>query len=75
VLDSLLVYAMGAVQLPPGVVNALDARRRAFLWAGEETVSGAQCLVSWAKACLLEKGGLGVHDLRLQSSDPGKIPR
>jgi hypothetical protein len=65
VLDSLLVYAMGAVQLPPGVINALDARRRAFLWAGEETVSGAQCFVSWAKACIPKKGGLSVPDLRL----------
>jgi hypothetical protein len=38
VLDSLPVYAMGALQLPQGVVDALDARRRAFLWAGEESV-------------------------------------
>jgi hypothetical protein len=45
VLDSLPVYAMGAFELPEGVMDALDALRRAFLWAGEETVSGAQCLV------------------------------
>lgn len=69
VLDSLPVYAMGALQLPPGVIDALDARRRAFLWAGEETVSGAQCLVSWDRACLPKKsGGLGVRDLRLQNT-------
>jgi hypothetical protein len=45
VLDSLPVYAMGVLQLPtpPGLVDAL---RHAFLWVGEETVSGAQCLVS-----------------------------
>jgi len=69
VLDSLPVYAMGALQLPQGVVDALDARRRAFLWAGEESVSGAQCLVSWTKACLpKENGGLGVRDLSLQNT-------
>jgi hypothetical protein len=45
VLDSLPVYAMGAFELPEGVMDALDALRRAFLWAGEETVSVAQCLV------------------------------
>jgi hypothetical protein len=68
-LDSLPVYAMGAVQLPPGVIDVLDVRRRAFLWAGEDSVSGAQCLVSWNKACLPKKeGGLGIRDLRLQNT-------
>jgi hypothetical protein len=43
VLDTLHVHAMGALELPEGVMDALDALRRAFLWAGEETVSGAQC--------------------------------
>jgi hypothetical protein len=69
VLDSLPVYAMGALQIPPGVIEALDARRRAFLWAGDESVSGAQCLVNWERACLLKtEGGLGVRDLRLQNT-------
>jgi hypothetical protein len=64
VLDSLPVYAMGAMQHPQGVIDALDAPRRAFLWAGGEHVTGAQCLVSWEKACLPKKeGGLGVRDL------------
>jgi hypothetical protein len=69
VLDSLPVYAMGAFELPEGVMDALDALRRAFLWAGEETVSGAQCLVSWKKACLPKvEGSLGIRDLRLQNT-------
>ena len=69
VLDSLPVYAMGALALPPGVIEAIDSRRRAFLWAGEETVSGAKCLVNWERACLPRKdGGLGVRDLRLQNT-------
>jgi hypothetical protein len=69
VIDSLPVYAMGALHLPQGVIDALDARRRAFLWAGEESVSDAQCLVSWKKPCLPKKeGGLGVRDFHLQNT-------
>jgi hypothetical protein len=60
---------MGALELPEGVMDALDALRRAFLWAGEETVSGAQCLISWKKACQSKMdGGLGIRDLRLQNT-------
>ncbi|GJN24995.1 hypothetical protein PR202_gb12776 [Eleusine coracana subsp. coracana] len=60
---------MGALLLPQGVIDTLDAPRRAFLWAGEESVSGAQCLVSWGRACLpKEDGGLGVRDLSLQNT-------
>ncbi|GJN07228.1 hypothetical protein PR202_ga25042 [Eleusine coracana subsp. coracana] len=44
-------------------------RRRAFLWIGEEIVSGAQCLVSWERASLPKvDGGLGVRDLSLQNT-------
>jgi hypothetical protein len=41
VLDGLLTYIMGAMVLPPGVIKLLDARRRAFLWAGSYKASGA----------------------------------
>jgi hypothetical protein len=69
VLDNLLVYAMGALQLPRGVIDALGVLRHAFLWVGEESVSGAQCLVSWDRACLPKvEGRLGVHDLWLQNT-------
>ncbi|GJN36544.1 hypothetical protein PR202_gb25416 [Eleusine coracana subsp. coracana] len=60
---------MGAILMPQGFITALDCRRRAFLWAGEETVSGAQCLVSWERACLPKvDGGLSVRDLGLQNT-------
>jgi hypothetical protein len=60
---------MGAVEFPQGVIDALEACRRAFLWAGDESVSEAQCLVSWDKACLPKiDGGLGIRDLRLQNT-------
>ncbi|GJN32817.1 hypothetical protein PR202_gb21348 [Eleusine coracana subsp. coracana] len=55
--------------MPQGFLDAYDSRRRAFLWSGEETISGAQCLVSWERACLPKKdGGLGVRDLSLQNT-------
>lgn len=63
-LDGLPTYAMGAMLLPPGVRAALDARRRAFLWAATEKVNGAQCLVAWEKVCQAkEDGGLGIKRL------------
>jgi hypothetical protein len=33
VLDVLPAYAMATLDLPPGVLAALDCARRAFLWA------------------------------------------
>jgi hypothetical protein len=67
-MDSQLVHAMSALLLPQGVLDALDLRRRSFLWAGDEKVSGAQCLVAWGKACQQkEQGGLGIKDLAMQN--------
>jgi hypothetical protein len=65
VLDSSMIYIMSALLLPQGTIDALDKRRRAFLWSGEQTTSGAQCLIAWERACLPKKqGGLGVKDLK-----------
>jgi len=36
VLGSLPIYYMSSILLPKKVVEALDAKRRAFLWTGEE---------------------------------------
>ena len=59
VLDGLPIYTMGALLLPVGVKEALDARRRSFLWNGSDKAS-AQCLVAWEKVCAAkEDGGLG----------------
>lgn len=38
-LKGLPTCAMGALMLPPGVIKRLDARRRAFLWIGKDSVS------------------------------------
>src|SRR6185295_5491168 len=63
-LDSAPIYIYAAMLPPPGVTDVLDRKRRAFLWSGESTTSGAQCLVAWEKACLpKQQSGLRVKDL------------
>ncbi|CAM0906069.1 unnamed protein product [Alopecurus aequalis] len=59
---------MGALELPAGVISALDSIRRAFLWTAMDKVSGAKCLVAWERACRPKKeGGLGICSLRIQN--------
>jgi hypothetical protein len=61
VLTGVPGYAMGALLMPPGVVAAIDARRRAFLWTGTDKASGASCLVAWESVCTAkEDGSLGI---------------
>jgi len=69
VLDSQLVYLMCALPIPPGTLAQVDQRRRAFLWTGEDTVSGASCLVAWEHVCAdKEHSGLDILDLSLQNT-------
>jgi hypothetical protein len=59
---------MGALDLPPGVLEAFDRCHRAFFWAATDRVSGAQCLIAWTQVCRSkEEGGLGVRSLRDQN--------
>jgi hypothetical protein len=68
VLNSQLIYAMFIMLLPQGTIDTVDHRRRAFLWSGDEHVSGAQCLVAWEKVCQEKgQGGLGVKDLAAEN--------
>lgn len=68
VLDSQLTYAMSVLDLPAGTIDALDRRRRSFVWSGEDKVSGAQCLIAWELACQPKKqGGLGIRNIGLQN--------
>ena len=69
VLDGLLTYTMCAMLLPTGVWEALDARRRAFLWARSDKVSGAQCLVAWENVSHpKEDGGLGIKCIETKNA-------
>jgi hypothetical protein len=59
---------MSAFKLPPKVIEAIDKRRRAFFWTGDDTCSGAKCLVAWDEVCTAkEKGGLGIKSLKTQN--------
>ena len=53
VLDSLLVYLMSSLQLPPSAIELMDKKRRAFLWLGDKTghSSPSSCLIAWFKVC------------------------
>ena len=64
VLGSLPIYFMSSILLPKAVRDSLDAKRRAFLWTGEEKCHGSNCLVAWDDVCKVrEQGSLGVKNL------------
>jgi hypothetical protein len=68
VLDGAAAYLMAANQMPQWDLDALDARRRAFMWTGAAKATVSQCLVAWTKVCQTkEKGGLGIRELNLQN--------
>ncbi|CAO2199523.1 unnamed protein product [Urochloa humidicola] len=69
VLDSQLIYLMCAIPLSAGTLSQVDRRRRAFLWSGDDKVTGAQCLVAWEQVCAdKDQGGLGIKVLELQNA-------
>ncbi|CAN6228096.1 unnamed protein product [Urochloa humidicola] len=69
VLDGQLNHLMSAMEMPVGAIKLFDRRRRSFLWTGESTASGANCLVAWDKVRQdKEHGGLGVKDLGIQNT-------
>jgi exonuclease III len=70
VLDSILVYLMSSLQLPPSAIEQMDKKRRAFLWSGDKSghSTPASCLVAWFNICFpKELGGLGIRDLGVQN--------
>jgi hypothetical protein len=57
VLDALMIYAMGAMLLPPALINIVEGLRRDFLWNVSERASGVKCLVAWDKVCMSKREG------------------
>ena len=51
--------------VPTHVLKSIIKIERTFLWARTAKVMGGKCKVAWSSVCsLVEKGGLGVLDLR-----------
>lgn len=68
ILSSLPVYFMSSLPLHKTVIKAIDRRRRAFVWTGEEKCSGSRCLIAWDRAMLSRlEGGLGIKNLEVQN--------
>ncbi|XP_066354713.1 uncharacterized protein [Miscanthus floridulus] len=44
VLDSQLIYAM---EIPPGIIEQVDQKRRYFLWSGTGTSAAGKSMVAW----------------------------
>lgn len=68
VLTALPLHYMQAIKIPKGVLKHTDRARRNFLWKGNDTCNGINCLINWSTVCALRKnGGLGILSLETQN--------
>ena len=64
-LSSQPTYFLTALRASDEVFEEIDSRRRRFLWAGLERISGGKCKVNWRRCNRPTKqGGFGILDLR-----------
>ena len=67
-LSALPLHYMSSLGLHKTVIKAIDRRRRAFFWTGDDSCHGSKCLVAWEHVCTSKlEGGLGLKDLDLQN--------
>jgi hypothetical protein len=59
-----VIYPLLALKPPKEVMDLIDSKRKQFLWAGLERLTGGKCKVSWIRATRPKKhGGLGILHL------------
>lgn len=63
-LSAIPTHVAICCSLSPWAIKEIDKRRRAFLWAGTETVAAGKCKVAWPLVCSPKVvGRLGLPDL------------
>lgn len=64
VLTSQIMYYATILKIPKETLKEIDSKRKQFLWAGNERLTGGKCKVNWTRAARSKKnGGLGILHL------------
>jgi hypothetical protein len=67
-LSAIPIHVVVCCGLSAWAIEEIDRRRRAFLWAGMDSVASGKCKVSWPVICFpKDLGGLGLPDVRVLS--------
>ena len=64
VLTSQIIHLLSALRVPKEILKLFDDKRKKFMWAGNEELTGGKCKVNWTRAARSKKGaGLGILHL------------